>query len=116
MEANHEFTLVLADISDFDPSIVDALFEAGCDDATISKNGDVVSMDFDRSAPNMGVAVTSAIADVQKAGMRVARVENEKMAPLFNAVNSALQILPATKQDPSIRVAVAKILDYAVQG
>jgi hypothetical protein len=121
MENEHEFTLILDGITDFSPSIVDALFEAGCDDATISKQGDVVFMDFDRSAPSMKEAVISAIADVQKAGMKVARVDgstpdptiNQNMAPLFAVVNGTLQISSITKQDPSLRIVVDKILDYA---
>lgn len=84
METEHEFTLVLDGITDFSPSIVDALFEAGCDDATISKEGDLVLMDFDRSAPSMGDAVLSAIADVRKAGMKVARVDRTAPDPSAN--------------------------------
>jgi hypothetical protein len=42
MEAEHEFTLILDGISELGPSIVDALFEAGCDDATLSSCDGVV--------------------------------------------------------------------------
>ena len=70
MKAEYEFTLVLEGITDFSPSTMDALFEAGCDDATVSRHGDMVEMDFDRSAPSLRDAVISAIADVQKAGIK----------------------------------------------
>jgi hypothetical protein len=117
METEHEFTLILDGITDFTPSIMDALFEAGCDDATISKQGDVVLMDFDRSAPNMREAVISAIADVQKAGIKVARVDeaaldpsaNQNEAPFIAAVNGVLTISSVTRLDPSISVFLEKI-------
>ncbi len=60
---------------------MDALFEAGCDDATVSSQGGRISLDFDRSAPSMRDAVVSAIADVHKAGMKVARVDGATPDP-----------------------------------
>jgi hypothetical protein len=81
MEAEHEFTLVLDGVSDLTPGIMDALFEAGCDDATVSRQGGRVSMDFGRSGPSMKDAIISAIRDVQKAniGARVIRVEGSEL-------------------------------------
>ena len=68
-------------------------------------------------------AVTSyvlAIADVHKAGMKVARVDratpdpsvNENMAPFFTAVNSTLQLSSVVDLDPTLRPFVAKILNF----
>ena len=51
MEAEHEFTLILDGISELTPEIFDALFEAGCDDATMSSRDGVVSLDFGRAPP-----------------------------------------------------------------
>ena len=81
MEADHEFTLVLDGISELTPEIFDALFEAGCDDATISSRDGVVSLDFGRIAATMKDAIISAIRDVQKAniGARVLRVEGYEL-------------------------------------
>jgi len=47
---------------------LDALFEAGCDDATVGvgKNGSI-ALDFSRDAPSAEEAVRSAIHDVQRA-------------------------------------------------
>ena len=104
MEPEHEFTLILDGISELAPSVVDALFEAGCDDATVSKQNGLVSMDFDRVAPTMADAIVSAIQDVKKAnvGAEVLRVEQgqprkqmtdeeaERETRMTAAVNSAL--------------------------
>jgi hypothetical protein len=77
MEAVHEFTLIIDGIPDLDPAIMNALFEAGCDDATVSRQGGRISMDFVRAASTLRDALASAIRDVQKAdiGARVVRVE-----------------------------------------
>lgn len=47
---------------------LDALFEAGCDDATVGvgRNG-ALALDFSRAADTADTAVRSAIADVRKA-------------------------------------------------
>lgn len=77
MEATHEFTLIIDGIPDLTPAVMNAFFEAGCDDATISRQGGRVSMDFVRAASSMKEAVVTAIHDIQKAkvGARVVRVE-----------------------------------------
>lgn len=47
---------------------LDALFEAGCDDATIGVGRpSVVAMDFVRDAPTREEALSTAIADVKRA-------------------------------------------------
>lgn len=53
----------------------DPFYEAGCDDALIVVSDGALHLDFDREAPSYDEAVQSAIADVQKAGGRVRRVE-----------------------------------------
>jgi hypothetical protein len=77
MEMEHEFTLIIGGISDLTPAIMDALFEAGCDDATVSRQGGRICMDFVRAAPNLKHAVVGAIRDVEKAnvGARILGVE-----------------------------------------
>ena len=69
METDHEFTLVLDGIPRLTPEIMDALCEAGCDDATVSMHAGQVSMDFGRPALTTKDAVISAIRDVQKANI-----------------------------------------------
>lgn len=70
----HSFTLIL----DVDPDhvegpLADALFEAGCDDALLGVADGVVHLDFDREAPSLVDALSSAIGAVQSTGVRVLR-------------------------------------------
>ena len=71
----HAFTLILAGASELTEEMAEALFEAGCDDATPSSRDGVVSVAFDREAGSLGDAIGSAIEAVRGAGYRVARVE-----------------------------------------
>jgi len=70
----YEFTLVLA-ASDVLDEEADRLYAAGCDDGSILSRGDVTMVQFDREASTLDKALTSAIADVEKAGFAVERVE-----------------------------------------
>ncbi len=70
---NQEFTLVLrGPITD---DIIESLYEAGCDDATIRTSGALIFADFDREAPTMLEALTSAIRQVSSIGLDVRSVE-----------------------------------------
>lgn len=70
---NQEFTLVLrGPITD---EVLESLYRAGCDDATIRTNGALVFVDFDRDALTMLEAVTSAIRQVRSIGLDVRSVE-----------------------------------------
>jgi len=63
---------------------LDALFEAGCDDATFGSREHIQYADFHRQAPTLAQALSSAIRDVQAAvpGSRVLRVEPEEFVSL----------------------------------
>ena len=69
------FTLVLADVSEITADIAAALFEAGCDDATSGSCEGIVSVDFDREAHSLGVAIGSAVSDVERAGYGITRID-----------------------------------------
>jgi hypothetical protein len=71
----HSFTLTLVGVSELTPAMADAIFAAGCDDATPASSGGVVGVGFDREAESLGDAIGSAIKDVERAGLAVARVE-----------------------------------------
>lgn len=59
---------------------LDALVEAGCDDATFSSKGDLTFADFDREAPTLLDAVTSAIADVETVpGLEVLHIDPDEL-------------------------------------
>lgn len=45
--------------------VVDALFDAGCDEALVGSSEGVQFLDFDREAGSLGEAVQSAVADVE---------------------------------------------------
>ncbi len=46
-------------------AVVDALFDAGCDDALVGSSKWVQYLDFDREADSLEEAVQSAVADVE---------------------------------------------------
>ena len=77
-EAEHDFALVLTGITELTPEAEDALFEAGCDDATLSVRFGAVYMTFSRVAGSLKDAILSAIRDVRKAniGADVLRVDS----------------------------------------
>lgn len=61
-------------------ALIDALFEAGCDDATISQKGDLIFAAFDREASSMLDAVISAISDVESVdGLEVLHVDPDEL-------------------------------------
>lgn len=71
--AAHEFTLILAGVSEITDEVEGAL--VGHADTTLHSRDGVVYVDFDREAPTFREAVLSAIRDVRAAGYEVARVE-----------------------------------------
>ncbi|MGP0066143.1 MAG: hypothetical protein ACLQGP_21400 [Isosphaeraceae bacterium] len=115
----HGFTLILDGVPELTPEILDRLFEAGCDDALISRCDGQVSMDFHRVAPTMREAITSAIRDIQKAGVgaRVVRIDDPDPGSTENAVrdvgaiNGVLQLSAAIETDPTLRPVVVELLD-----
>ncbi len=123
METEHEFTLALDGISDLTRDVVDAHYEAGCDDGTIVMRAGRVSIGFTRSAPSFAEAIVSAIADVRRAGIGawVGRVEEATPAPgstedaqqVVCAINGVLQASLAIELDPALRPLVFRVLEYA---
>jgi hypothetical protein len=83
----YEFRLILKGVDDISEELADALFEAGCDDSTPGVFCGVPHVDFDRDAESLESAIRSAIADVQKAGCVVERVEIGSGAFSDSAVN-----------------------------
>ena len=64
-----DFALILSGPTELTDDMADALFAAGCDDATPSVCYGRVWMEFSRAAPSYKDAVISAIRDVRKAGI-----------------------------------------------
>jgi predicted DNA-binding transcriptional regulator AlpA len=77
----YEFTLVVQGA--LDDAAVDALFEAGCDDATLGEVDGVAYADFIRQAPSLGEALRSALEQVESVpGVRVVRVEPDDLVTM----------------------------------
>lgn len=75
----HSFTLVIAGDAGTDERI-DALYEAGCDDATFTHSPTISYGDFDRPARSLLDALLSAIGAVESVeGLRVRRVESDDL-------------------------------------
>jgi hypothetical protein len=74
---SYEFTLVLQGAAEPTQALEDALFQAGCDDATLSRRHGVLQLEFARGAASLKDAIDSAIADVHRAeaGVVAARVD-----------------------------------------
>ncbi len=80
--SEHAFTLVISGDLESEPTI-EALFEAGCDDATFGSVDRVGYGDFVREAPSLAAAVGLAIAQVESVpGLRVTRVEPEDLVTM----------------------------------
>lgn len=121
MKAEHEFTLILEGVPDLTPEVMNALFEAGCDDATVSRQNGVISMDFDRPAASMKEAIVSAITDVTKAGIgaRVVRVDEASPNPAspeagrdLGTINSILRMSSVIEVDPTLHPLAATLLGH----
>ncbi len=65
----HDFALIVGGVGQLTNEVENALFEAGCDDATLSIRYGLLYMEFSRQARSLKDAILSAIADVQKAGI-----------------------------------------------
>ena len=75
-----EFTLILGSLTEITQDAANALYEAGCDDASPASCDGAVWVTFHREAHSLDAAIRSAVSDVQKAGFHVARLEIEGAA------------------------------------
>ena len=73
-----EFTLILRDVAEMTDSLANALYDAGCDDATVGSSSGVARVSFSREAATLQDAIQSAVRDVRQAGCEIARVEIER--------------------------------------
>lgn len=71
----HHFTLIVDGPDVQDEALIDALFEAGCEDALVGRAEGIQYVEFDREAARLDDAILSAVADVEKVpGVTVARI------------------------------------------
>lgn len=80
----HQFTLIVEGPDLQDPDNLDALYAAGCDDATVGRIGEVQYIDFDRESAGFGEAVASALKDVEGAipGAHVNQLEPDDLVTM----------------------------------
>ena len=78
--AQFSFTLIVEGADLLADEAQEALFEAGCDDATFSICAGVQTGEFDREAKEFAEAVASAIKAVESAvpGARVVEIHRER--------------------------------------
>ena len=66
----HSFTLVFeGQFDDLSDDLVDAVWQAGCDDSHISLRQGTLRIAFDREAPSYWTAILSAVADIARTGL-----------------------------------------------
>jgi len=77
-EQEYDFALIVDGVEALSQAVEDALFDAGCDDATVSMQYGRLYIEFSRSAGSLLEAIVSAIHAVQGAGVgaRVLRVDD----------------------------------------
>lgn len=75
----YDFTFTLSGAVELTVEVADALFEAGCDDASPHSEGFTVYLDFHREAASLGDAIGSAVKNVEQAGYTVAHVDMETL-------------------------------------
>ena len=81
----YDFDVVLAAGTEITEELADQLFDAGCDDGTPGTFCGVPYISFHREADSLESAIRSAVADVQKAGFVVERLQIEHDSPLLSS-------------------------------
>ena len=73
----YNFVLVLSGVSETDGRVEDALYDAGCDDATLAFRAGIAYLEFDRRADSFEKAIVSAVHNVERSGLHleVSRIE-----------------------------------------
>ena len=79
------FVVVLRGLDVIDDDLANALYEAGCDDGSPFSSEGIAAVGFDREADSLESAIRSAVADAQKAGCTVKKVEIESNSPLLSS-------------------------------
>jgi len=80
----YDFQLILKEGTEITEELADSLFAAGCDDGTPGTFCGVPYISFHREGDRLESAIRSAVADVQKAGCVVERLQIEHDSPLLS--------------------------------
>ena len=79
--ANYQFSVIVSAPTMTHDEILDAtaaLGSAGCTDASIRGHASGMELLFERNAELLQAAISSAIADIERAGFRVSKVEMQR--------------------------------------
>ena len=84
------FTLIVEGADLQSEPLIDELFQAGCDDATVGRSGGIQYVDFDREAASLGAAILSAVRDLEQLeGIHVTRVTDVDPTSAVDIVDPA---------------------------
>ncbi len=77
----YEFTLILSGVPELTREVLDALYEAGCDDALIGMRDGMAYAEFCREGASFQEAMQSATRDVERTGVsaKVEQVERDEL-------------------------------------
>ena len=68
-EREFDFSLIVGGVAELTSAVEEALFQAGCDDATVSMHYGRLYISFSRAAASLQDAIMKAIHDVRRAGI-----------------------------------------------
>ncbi|MFC4270740.1 hypothetical protein GQF03_03330 [Sneathiella chungangensis] len=77
-----EFSIIASGRSIEDDDFVNAVFEAGCDDATLSFQKGVIIAEFEREAESFAKAIASACSQLHQTGLKIERIEPDYLVSL----------------------------------
>jgi hypothetical protein len=98
----YHFTLIVEGADLQSAANVDALFEAGCDDALVGRVDDVQFVEFDRESATLEAAVLSAVTEVERiSGAHVVRLADAGLVSMADIAERA------SRTRESVRLLVA---------
>ncbi|NIL96535.1 MAG: hypothetical protein GTO62_05180 [Planctomycetales bacterium] len=94
--SRYRFNLILSGVSEIAPELADVLYQATAGDIEFNMRDGVAFLEFERTAPSLRDAITSAISQVERAGVgvRVVRVESDD-ANTIAKINADLLGVPS---------------------
>jgi hypothetical protein len=104
----YTFTLFVQGVDALSDESMDALFEAGCDDATFGARDGAQYGEFDREATSFSAALSSAIHDMTNAlpGLEIVRVEPDDLVSMATIAErsgrsrESIRLLAAEQRGP----------------
>lgn len=106
METYH-FTAIVEGPDLQSDDLIDALYEAGGDDALVGRRDGIQYLDFDREAPSLEEAILSAVADIEQLdGVEVVRLADAGLVSMVDIAvrtgrtRESVRLLIAGKRGP----------------